>query len=186
MIGSVITATTGIIRTDIALLAGAVAAVLTGCISLRQAYRSIDTRIFVFIAGAIPLGESLVRTGMSAKVAGWLQGGLGVWPPSATLALLFILAALLTQLMSDAATTAILGPIAIALATSFGHSPAAYVVVVAMGAVASFLTPIGHHGNLLIYGPGGYRFRDFLLAGTPLTILVGALVILIAPLLWSS
>jgi di/tricarboxylate transporter len=186
MIGSVITATTGIIRTDIALLAGAVAAVLTGCISLRQAYRSIDTRIFVFIAGAIPLGESLVRTGMSAKVAGWLQGGLGVWPPSATLALLFILAALLTQLMSDAATTAILGPIAIALATSFGDSPAAYVVVVAMGAVASFLTPIGHHGNLLIYGPGGYRFRDFLLAGTPLTILVGALVILIAPLLWSS
>jgi di/tricarboxylate transporter len=73
---------------------------------------------------------------------------------------------------------------AVALAQALGHAPEAYVVTVAMASVASFFTPIGHHGNLLIYGPGRYRFKDFLIVGAPLTMLVGILVILIGPMLW--
>jgi di/tricarboxylate transporter len=88
--------------------------------------------------------------------------------------------------MSDAATTALFGPVAVALAQGLGHPPEPYVVTVAMASVASFLTPIGHHGNLLIYGPGGYRFADFVRVGTPLTVIVAIIVVLIARLLWSA
>jgi di/tricarboxylate transporter len=88
--------------------------------------------------------------------------------------------------MSDAATTALFAPVAIALAQALGHAPEAYAVTAAMAAVVSFCTPIGHHGNLLVYGPGGYRFADFVKVGTPLTVVVGAIVCLLAPLLWPS
>ena len=91
---------------------------------------------------------------------------------------------ILTQFMSDAATTALFGPVAVALAQALGHAPEPYVVTVAMAAVAAFLTPIGHHGNLLIYGPGGYQFGDFVRVGTPITVLVAAVVALLAPVVW--
>jgi di/tricarboxylate transporter len=92
----------------------------------------------------------------------------------------------LTQLMSDAATTALFAPVAVALANGLGHPPEAYVVTVAMAAVASFLTPIGHHGNLLIYGPGGYRFMDFVRVGAPLTAIVAVIVVTLARILWPA
>ena len=88
--------------------------------------------------------------------------------------------------MSDAATTALFAPVAVALAAALGDPPEPYVVTVAMAAVASFMTPIGHHGNLIIYGPGGYRFADFVRVGAPLTALVGFIVAFMAPLLWRS
>ena len=97
---------------------------------------------------------------------------------------MFLLAGLLTQLMSDSATTALLAPVAIALAKGLGMPPEPYVVAVAMASVASFFTPIGHHGNLLIYGPGNYRFSDFVRMGIPLTLLVAVIVMLLAPMLW--
>ncbi len=95
-----------------------------------------------------------------------------------------MVAAATTQLMSDSATTALLGPVALALATALHRAPEPFVVTVAMAAVASFFTPIGHHGNLLIYGPGRYQFRDFLRVGTPLTFVVALIVSLLTPLLW--
>jgi di/tricarboxylate transporter len=98
--------------------------------------------------------------------------------------LLFIISALLTQMMSDAGTVALLGPVVIPLALALGHAPEAYVVTVAVAAVASFLTPIGHHGNLLVYGPGGYQFTDFVKVGTPLTVLVGIVTVFMVQFLW--
>jgi di/tricarboxylate transporter len=97
------------------------------------------------------------------------------------LAAVFAVVAVITQLMSDSATTALFAPVAVALAQGLGHPPEPYVVTVAMAAVASFLTPIGHHGNLLVYTPGGYRFRDFVVVGAPLTVVVGVVVVLLAP-----
>jgi di/tricarboxylate transporter len=85
--------------------------------------------------------------------------------------------------MSDAATTALFAPIAASLAQALGHAPEPYVVTVAMASIAAFLTPIGYHGNLLIYGPGGYQFADFVRVGTPLTVLVALVVALLAPVL---
>ena len=170
----------------LAALAGAAAMVLTGCIRAPQAYRSIEGRIFVFIAGAIPLGTAMQKSGSADVLAGWLQAFVGGWSPTLVLLAIFAVVGVLTQFMSDSATTAIFAPVAVALAHGLGHPPEPYVITVAMAAVASFLTPIGHHGNLLIYGPGGYRFADFVRVGTPLTVIVAVIVAVLARLLWAS
>jgi di/tricarboxylate transporter len=96
----------------------------------------------------------------------------------------FLITGVATQIMSDAATVALFGPIAIALARGLGLPPEPFVVTVAMAAVTSFFTPIGHHGNLLIYGPGGYQFADFLRVGIPLTLVVSIIVVIMAPMIW--
>ena len=184
MITTVLITALNVLPIEIALLAGAATMVLTRCITVSQAYQSIDTRIFVFIAGAIPLGLAIEKSGTSDLLAGGLQQFIGSWNPLLILLVLFFVSALVTQVMSDSATTALLAPIAVALARALGQPPEPYVITVAMAAVASFLTPIGHHGNLLIYGPGRYQFSDFVRAGTPLTIIVAVLVTLLALFLW--
>ena len=184
MLGTIIAAALNVVTLQIAMLAGAVLMVLTRCVTRRQAYAAIDARMFVFIAGAIPLGAAMQQTGVSALLAAGLSNVVGGWNETAILLALFALVAVITQFMSDAATTALFAPLAVALAQALGHAPEPYVVTVAMAAVAAFLTPIGHHGNLLVYGPGRYRFSDFVKLGTPLTIIVGVIVVLIAPLLW--
>ncbi len=184
MIAAVAVAALNIVPVEIVFLAGALVMILSGCISTQQAYQSIDARIYIFIAGAIPLGLAMQETGTADLLAGWLQGlvsGLAVhW----ILLALFLVTGVLTQVMSDAGTTALIGPIAIALARGLNLSPEPFVVTVAMAAVTSFFTPIGHHGNLLIYGPGGYQFGDFVKVGVPLTLLVAVIVSLMAPILW--
>ncbi len=184
MLGTVLLAAFNVLSIEMAALAGAVAMVLSRCITARQAYRAIDARIFVFIAGALPLGAAMQKSGVSDLIAGWLQTGVGGLNQMVVLLIIFSIVAVLTQFMSDAATTAVFAPVAVALAAGLGHSPEAYVVTVAMAAVASFLTPIGHHGNLLVYSPGRYQFADFVRVGTPLTVLVGLVVVLLAPVLW--
>jgi di/tricarboxylate transporter len=184
LVASIIVAALGIVPVEIAFLSGASIAVLTRCLNIHQAYRSIDTRIYVFIAGAIPLGLAMQSTGTSDLIADSLFRFLAAWPPSLILLLLFAVSAVLTQMMSDAGTVALLGPVVISLALALGHAPETYVVIVAVAAVASFLTPIGHHGNLLVYGPGGYQFTDFIRVGTPLTFLVGIVSIIIVQLIW--
>ncbi len=184
MVVTVLVAGFNLLTIEIAALSGALAAVLTGCLTPRQAYRAIDVRIFVFIAGAIPLGTAMEETGASRQVAEWLQRAVGGWEQWLILAAMFAVVAVLTQFMSDAATVALFAPVAVALAQALGQRPEPYVVTVAMAAVAAFLTPIGHHGNLLVYGPGGYRFSDFVRVGAPLTILCGMVVTFMAPLLW--
>jgi di/tricarboxylate transporter len=184
MLGTVLLAAFNVLSLPVAMLAGAVAMVLSGCIRPRQAYRAVDPRIYVFIAGAIPLGDAMEKSGSSKLLAGWIQGAVGGLNETIVLLVIFAIVAVLTQFMSDAATVALFGPVAAALAQGLGRSPEAFVVTVAMAAVAAFITPIGHHGNLLIYGPGRYQFADFVRVGTPLTILIGIVVVLVAQLVW--
>ncbi|HEV8590110.1 MAG TPA: SLC13 family permease, partial [Pyrinomonadaceae bacterium] len=154
------------------------------CINIRSAYESIDARIFVFIAGAIPLGLAMQKSGTAGLLARWLEHAVGGWPERMTLLALFAVVAVVTQFMSDAATTALFAPVAVALAQALGRPPEPYVVTVAMASVVAFLTPIGHHGNLLVYGPGRYRFSDFVKVGAPLTVISAVIVVLLAPLIW--
>jgi di/tricarboxylate transporter len=184
MILSTVIAALNIVPVEIALLTGALIMILSGCISTQQAYQSIDARIYVFIAGAIPLGLAMQETGTADLLAGWLQGLVSGWAIHWILLTLFLVTGLVTQIMSDAGTTALFGPIAIALARGLNLPPEPFVVTVAMAAVTSFFTPIGHHGNLLIYGPGGYQFSDFVKVGVPLTLIVAVIVSLMAPILW--
>ena len=160
--------------------------VLARCLTPGQAYGAIDARIFIFIAGAIPLGTAMKASGTSDLVASWVEGMVGGWSPFLILLLLYAVVAVITEFMSDAATTALLAPLAAALAQGIGHAPEPNVVTVAMASVTAFLTPMAHHGNLIVYGPGGYQFGDFARTGTPLTILIAVAVALIAPVLWPN
>lgn len=168
----------------LAFLAGAVALVVTRCIDLTTAYRGIDVRIFVMIAGVIPLGVAMESTGTAALFARGLEHLVAGWPVLAILLVLFSAGALLTQILSDAATTVLLAPVALALAQALGLPPTPFVVVTTLGAVVAFLTPIGHHGNLLILQPGQYRFGDFLRIGLPLTALIALVSAWMARWLW--
>ena len=181
---TILAAATEWVSPPLAFLFGAVAMVATRCIDVEQAYRSIDLRIFVMIAGVIPLGIAMEQTGTAALLAQGLSHLIAHWPPLAILLVMFSVAALLTQVMSDAATTALLGPISIATAQVLDLPPAPFVVCTALGAVVAFLTPIGHHGNLLILQPGQYRFGDFLRIGLPLTVLIGLVSAWMARWLW--
>jgi di/tricarboxylate transporter len=183
---SVAGAASGLLPVTVSVLAGATAMVLTRCLTLKQAYESVELRIFIFIAGAIPLGLAMEQTGTAALFANWLSVFVSGWSPTWVLLALFLTAAVFTQILSDTATTILLGPVALGMAGLLDMSAFALVFSVAMGAVVAFLTPIGHHGNLLVYEPGHYRFVDFVRVGTPLTLLLGIAVAWLAPLLWSG
>jgi len=184
MVGAVIAAATGWLSPQIAFLAGAAAMVLTRCVDIEHAYQAIDVRIFVMIAGVIPLGLAMEKTGTAAWLAQLLNEHAQNWSALTLLLVMFSAAALLTQVLSDAATTVLLTPIALAMAQSLGETPTPFVMCIAMGAVASFLTPIGHHGNLLILNPGQYTFGDFLRVGVPLTTLIAIATAWMARWLW--
>jgi di/tricarboxylate transporter len=184
LLATVIAAATEWLPAQLAFLFGAVLMVATRCVAVEQAYREIDMRIFVMIAGIIPLGIAMEQTGTAELLARGLAQIVTGWPALAVLLVMFSVAAVLTQIMSDAATTALLGPIAIALAQSLGLPPTPFVVCTALGAVVAFLTPIGHHGNLLVLGPGQYRFGDFLRIGLPLTVLIALVSAWMARWLW--
>ena len=181
---TILAAATEWLSAPLAFLLGAVAMVATRCLDVEQAYRDIDVRIYVMIAGVIPLGIAMEQTGTADLLANALLHVVIGWSPLAVLLVMFGIAALLTQIMSDAATTVLLGPIAVALAQSLGQPVTPFVVVTALGAVVAFLTPIGHHGNLLILGPGQYRFGDFLRIGLPLTVLIALTSAWMARWLW--
>jgi di/tricarboxylate transporter len=173
-----------VVPTQLAFLAGAVALVLCRCVSVEQAYREIDVRIYVMIAGVVPLGAAMEKTGTAALLADHLHLLTAGWPPFAVLLALFWTGALLTQILSDAATVVLLAPISLALALALGQPPEPFVVCTALGAVVAFLTPIGHHGNLLILNPGQYTFGDFLRVGVPLTVLISLVCVWLAQLIW--
>lgn len=181
---TVLAAATEWLPVPLAFLLGAVAMVATRCVDVEQAYREIDVRIFVMIAGVIPLGIAMEQTGTAQLLASGLLHVVAGWPALAVLLVMFGVAALVTQILSDSATTVLLGPIAVELAQSLGLPPTPFVVCTALGAVVSFLTPIGHHGNLLILGPGQYRFADFLRIGLPLTAMIALVSAWMSRWLW--
>ncbi len=181
---TVLAAASGVFPAQMAFLSGAVVLVLTGCVAVDQAYREIDVRIYVMIAGVIPLGLGMEKTGTAAYLADQLQHLTVGWSPLAVMLALYWAAALVTQILSDAATTVLLGPISLALALALGLPPQPFIVCTALGAVTAFLTPIGHHGNLLILNPGQYTFGDFFRVGIPLTIGISLVSAWLAQWLW--
>ena len=186
MLGTIVAATISQIGLGLAVLSGATAMVLTRCLTARQAYRAVDARMYLFVAGAIPLGLAMKNTGTAELLAGWLRGVLVNWDQRLILFALFIAVGLIVQFMgSDSATVALFGPVAIALAATLGQAPEAYIVTVAVAAVTAILTPMSHH-NLIIYAPGGYRFFDYARVGALLTLLLAVATAALAPWVWPS
>lgn len=185
MFGSMILAATGVMEPYVAFVLGAVIMILSKCISVEDAYESIEAKIYIMIAGVIPLGLAMEKTGvdkfLAEHIIHWTQG----WNTFSMLLIFFWFSALLTQILSDAATTILIAPIAVVIANKLGIPVTAAVVTVTVGAVASFLTPIGHHGNLLILSPGGYRFSDFLKVGLPLTVIISLVTCWMSLQVWT-
>ena len=166
-----------------ALLAGMLM-VVTGCLTMDEAYQSIEWKAVFLVAGTLPLGIAMEKTGTAAFLADLLVNLVGGLGPMALLAGFYILANLLTQFMSNAASTVLLMPIALGTAQQIGVPPHALLMDVAVASSASFLTPVAHQSNVLVMGPGGYRFGDYVKAGLPLDLLVFTTTMIILPLVW--
>ncbi|MCA9919416.1 MAG: SLC13 family permease [Anaerolineales bacterium] len=172
----------GWLHISVAAVLGATLSVLTGCLTMDEAYKSIEWKSVYLIAGMLPLGIAMENTGaalfLSEKIIG-LVGGLG---PRGIMVGLFVLTTMLTAFMSNAAAAVLVAPIAIQSSVTLGVEPHAFVMGTAIAASNSFVTPIGHQACVLVYGPGGYRFFDFARVGLPLTILIWILMTIFLPI----
>ncbi len=177
----VIAATTQIVPIVTAALAGALAMIALGCLNLRQASRAIDQRIVMLIAASIALSVPLQATGGADRIADSMLALLAGASPAITLSALFLLVAVLTNILSNNATAILFTPIAISMAQHLGVDPRPFVVAVILSANCSFATPIAYQTNLLVMGPGHYRFSDFLVAGIPLVIILWLTFSALAP-----
>jgi|FLYN01.1.fsa_nt_gi di/tricarboxylate transporter len=159
-----------IIPTAEAVLAGAVAMVLTGCLNMDEAYRAIEWQVVFLIGGMIPISIAIVNTGLADRVSAWLLGGLSPYGPLALIAGLFLATMLVTQVIGGQVTALIVGPIAVTTALEAGVNPQAIAVAVAIACSTAFLTPVAHSVNVLMMGPGGYTSGDFFRVGFGMTI----------------
>jgi di/tricarboxylate transporter len=177
-------AATGVLPISVAAVAGAVALVLLGCLTLEEAYAALDLRVVVLLGGILPLGIALERTGLAALAAGRLVEAAGPLGPVAVIAVIYGLTSALTEVMSNNATAVLMVPLALGVAGTLGVDPRPLLLAVAFGASASFMTPVGYQTNTLVYGPGAYRFVDYLRVGTPLNLLFWALASVLIPVFW--
>lgn len=171
-----------LLPTVTAVLLAGVAVVLTGCLRMEDAYRSMSWESVVLIAGMLPMATALEKTGGMGLIAGWLTTSLGPLGPLAVLAGLFLLSSLFGLFISNTATAVLMAPIAIEAATTLGVSPYPLLMTVAISASTAFSTPISSPVNTLVVGPGGYRFRDFVVVGVPLQLLLMVASVLAIPL----
>jgi di/tricarboxylate transporter len=173
-------AASGLAPIAIVALLGACATVVTGCLPLDRAYRSIELRVLVLLAAMLPLGIALETSGAAR---GLVTGVLTLLPddPLVALAVVYGLTMLLTEFVSNTATAVLMTPIALALATQLGVSPTPFVAAVAFAASTSFSTPIGYQTNSMVYTAGGYAFRDFIRVGMPLNVLFWVVSVAVIP-----
>jgi di/tricarboxylate transporter len=154
----------------IAMVLGALGMVLTRCLNMDEAYESIDWRTVFLVAGMLPLGTAMEATGTARYIADLMLNAIGGWGPMASLAGMYLLAAIITQPMSNAAAMVLVVPIALDTALSLGANHLTFTLAVVIGAATSFLTPVGHKANVLVFGPGGYKFFDYARVGALLTV----------------
>lgn len=164
---------------------GAIACVLTGCLKEKEAYVSIDWVTIFLFAGMMPVATAMATSGAGQLIADQVVAIMGANPdPLVITAILFILSCGLTQFMSNTASTALLAPIGIQIATGIGADPHAVLMAIAVAASCAFATPVGTPPNTIVLGPGGYRFMDYVKAGVPLVIVCFIVSIIIIPMVW--
>ncbi|MCV6593519.1 MAG: SLC13 family permease, partial [Silicimonas sp.] len=157
---------------------------LTRCIDADEAFAAIDVRLLALIFSMLGVGAALEHTGAIALVVDGIGPALAMLPPWAIVWAVYLLTSILTEMVSNNAVAVVVTPLAIGLASALGIDPRPLVVAVMIAASAAFSTPVGYQTNMLVYGPGGYRFTDFLKVGLPLNLSVGFLASMLIPVFW--
>ena len=184
MFGVVISVMLGYAPISVAAVVGGTIMVLTGCLNMEQAYRAIEWRAIFLIAGMLPLGTAMQSTGAATYLADQVMNLLGDAGPWPVIMGLYIITAMATMIIPTAALVVLMSPIVLSAMADMGYAPETAMMAVAMAASASFTSPISHPANILVMGPGGYRFVDYLKVGVPLTIVVFITVMILLPVLW--
>ena len=175
----------GIVTLEMAAIIGALVSVLTGCLTEKQAYQSIDWVTIFLFAGMMPVSTAMDKTGAGKLIAEFTVGMMGGSPsPLVVTAVLFILSCGLTQFMSNTASAALLCPIGIAISQNLGADPKAVLAAIAVAASCAFASPVGTPPNTLVLGPGGYKFMDYVKAGTGLVIVCFIVSLIVIPMAW--
>ncbi len=169
---------------EILALLGVAVVLVTRCIDADEAFGFVDGRLMAMLFAMLAVGAALERSGAVDLIVGGMSPWIAGWPPVLTLFAIYALTSLLTELLSNNAVAVVVTPVAIGLAQTLGIDPRPVLVIVMLGASFGFATPIGYQCNLLVYGPGGYRFADFLKVGIPLNILCGVVASAVAPFVW--
>jgi len=180
----VIVVSLGFLPIVTAATAGCAVLMVTGCLRPLEAYRAIDLSLVFILAGSLALGAALDKTGITTVLADWLSGLSGTTGPFVIMAGFFLLAVVISELMSNSGTVALLGPITISVAAKMGINPMSLLAAITFGSSAAFAMPIGYQTSLMIYGPGGYRFSDFIRMGIPLDLILAVLALLLIPYFW--
>jgi len=184
LLGVVATAVTGILSPAISMPLAAMLALLLRCIKVKDAYQVVDWQAVVTVAGMIPFGYALEKTGAAEALAQTMVGVMAGFGPLAVMAALLAFAVALTQLIENAAVAIILAPVAYQIAKGAGVDPKPFMVGLAICVSAAFCTPVAHESTILVMGPGRYRFRHYLQVGGLLALLTWLIVSLVTPLVW--
>ncbi len=166
-------------------LLGCLAMVLTRCLRLEEAYHAINWQVIFLLAGILPLGIAMQKSGAAGLIAGRAVGMVGDMGPVAVLAVVYLMTSVMTDTMSNNAAAVLLAPIAISTAEQIGVDPRPFLMAITFAASTGFSTPVGYQTNTMIYNPGGYKYTDFLRTGVPLSLLFWMLSVIFIPRFWS-
>ncbi len=175
----------GVLPILITAILGCLALVLTRCLRLEEAYHAVNWQVIFLLAGILPLGIAMQKTGAAGAIAERAVGAVGGMGPVAVLAVVYLMTSVMTDTMSNNAAAVLLAPIAISTAEQLGVDPRPFLMAITFAASTGFSTPVGYQTNTMIYNPGGYKYTDFLRTGVPLSILFWILSVTFIPRFWS-
>ncbi len=182
--GVISAASVGLLPIVVSAVVGAVLLILTGCLTLDEAYQAIEWKIIFLLAGVLSLGVALEKSGAAEMISANFVSTIGAYGLIALVSAFYLLTSILTEAMSNNATAALLAPIAIASAVALEVNPQPFLMAITFAASSSFITPVGYQTNTMIYGPGQYKFLDFVRVGTPLNIIFWLLATFLIPVFW--
>ena len=177
-----------IIPIVVGVILGVIALLLARVITPNEAYSSIHWQVIIVIAAFLPMGAAMKKTGLDEIIGNSIGNIVNLFPvdliPYFLLAIIYLITMVLTEIASNVATAIIMTPIALTLATQFGFDPRPFIFAVCYAASASFITPIGYQTNLMVFGPGGYRYSDYIKVGLPLGIILWIISVFVIPMIW--